>query len=71
MNRSYPEMEFLNGILVEVFGLKLDSFQTRVFVWFSTPIFPFYKCYHEKTRVFLLRGFFVRIFKTRVDYGFI
>jgi hypothetical protein len=35
------ETEFLNGILVEVFGLKLKSFQTHLFVWFSTLAFSF------------------------------
>ncbi len=30
-----------------IFGHKLDSFQAPVFVWFSTPIFPFYKWYRE------------------------
>ncbi len=29
--------------LVEVSGHKLESSQTRVFVWFSNLIFPFYK----------------------------
>jgi hypothetical protein len=36
---TVPEMEFLNAILVEVSGHKLESSQTRVFVWFSTLIF--------------------------------
>ncbi len=38
-----PEMEFLKVFLVEVFGPKLKSSQTRVFAWFSTLIFPCYK----------------------------
>ncbi len=38
-----PVMEFLNGFLVEVSGHKLESSQTRVFVWFSNLIFPFFK----------------------------
>jgi hypothetical protein len=36
-------MELLNGIFIEVSGHKLESSQTRVFVWFSTLIFTFYK----------------------------
>jgi hypothetical protein len=35
---SSPEMEFL----IDISGKKLKSSQTRVFVWFSIPIFPFY-----------------------------
>jgi hypothetical protein len=31
------------AFLVEVSGHKLESSQTRVFVWFSTLIFSFYK----------------------------
>jgi hypothetical protein len=30
-------------LLVEVSGHNHESSQTRVFVWFSTPIFPLYK----------------------------
>jgi hypothetical protein len=42
--RTVPsEMEFLNGILVEVSGHKLEPSQTKVFVWLSTLIFSFYK----------------------------
>jgi hypothetical protein len=36
-------MEFSNDLLVEISGHKLESFQTRVFVWFSTFVFPFYR----------------------------
>ncbi len=39
-------MEFLNGIFCRGFrlsGHKRESFQTWVFVWFFTRIFPFYK----------------------------
>jgi hypothetical protein len=35
-----PEMEFLNGIFTRH---KLESSQTRDFVWLSTLIFPFYE----------------------------
>ncbi len=34
---------FRRAFLVEVSGHKLESSQTRLFVWFSTLIFPFYK----------------------------
>jgi hypothetical protein len=43
MNVCIPEMKFLNGILVEISGHKLESSHTRVFAWFSTRIFPFFK----------------------------
>jgi hypothetical protein len=37
-------MEFLNDIFSRGFsGHKLESYQTRVFAWFSTLIFSFYK----------------------------
>jgi hypothetical protein len=36
-------MVFLNGILVEVSGHKLESSQSQIFVYLSTLIFPFYK----------------------------
>jgi hypothetical protein len=49
----FQEMEFLNEFLVEVSGHKRESFQTRVFVCFSTLIFPL---------VFLFRGFFCKDF---------
>ncbi len=48
---------------VEVSGHKLESSHTRVFVWFSTLIFPFYKMLFMKNSC--LADFFVRIFKTR------
>jgi hypothetical protein len=59
-------MEVLNGIFSEVSGNKLESSLTRVIVWFSTLIFPFYKLQ------FMNRlEFFVRIFKTREEYCFL
>ncbi len=55
---TYPEMEFL----VEVSRHKLESSQAQVFVWFSTPIFPFYKVlFMNRLEFFLFRRFFVRI----------
>jgi hypothetical protein len=36
---AHAEMEFLNGILIEVSGHKLESSQTRVFIWFSFSCF--------------------------------
>jgi hypothetical protein len=47
------EMKFFNAFLVEVSGHKLKSSQTRVFVWFSTIVLPFYKrlfreCMHRR-----------------------
>ncbi len=53
------------AFLVEVSGHKLESSQTRVFVWFSTLFFPFYKMLF----MFSCFGdFFERIIKTRVEY---
>jgi hypothetical protein len=65
-------MEFLNGILVKVSGHELESSQSRVFVWFSTLIFQFYKMLlMNRLEIFLFSGFFVRIFKTREKYCFL
>jgi hypothetical protein len=52
---EYSEMEFLNDI---VSGHKLES-QTRVFVWFSNLIFPFYKILFRNRLEFFFyfRGF--------------
>jgi hypothetical protein len=67
-----PEMEFLNGILVEVSRQKHESSQTLVFVWFSTLIFPFFKMLFMKRLEFsCFVDFFVRIFKTREEFGFL
>ncbi len=49
------------AFLVEVSGHKHESSQTRVFVWFSTIMFPFYKTLFM-TRVFLFRGLFCKDF---------
>jgi hypothetical protein len=68
-------MEFLNGIfIVEVSGHKLESLsQTQVFVFFSyTLIFPFYKLLFKNRLEFsCFAGFFVRIIKSREEYGFL
>jgi hypothetical protein len=53
LTNESPEMKFLNGILAEVSGHKLESSQNQVLVWISTLIFPFYKLLfkaHTKTR---------------------
>jgi hypothetical protein len=66
-----PETEFLNIILVEVSGHKLKSSQTRVFVWFSTLVFPFYNKLFMNRLVFsCFADFFVWFSKTRVEYVF-
>jgi hypothetical protein len=53
---SPPEMEFLNS---KVSGHKLEYCQTRVFVWFSTLIFPIYKMLFINSLDFSLADFFV------------
>jgi hypothetical protein len=59
---AYTEMEF-TAFLVEVSGHKHDSSQTRVFVWFSALIFPFYIMLFMKRLEFsCFADFFVRIF---------
>jgi hypothetical protein len=51
--------------LVEVSGHKLETSQTRVFVWFSTLLSPFYKMLTMKRFEFsCIVDFFVRIIKT-------
>jgi hypothetical protein len=51
---------------------KLESSQTRDFVWFPILIFPFHKMlFMNRLEFFLFRGLYVRIFKTRVEHGFI
>ncbi len=65
------EMEFLNGIFVKVSGHQLESSQTQDFVLIFYPYFSLLqKAIHEQTQVFLFRGFFVRIIKTRVESSF-
>jgi hypothetical protein len=63
------KMTFLNGILVDVFGHKLESPQTRVFVWFPTLIFHFYKTLFMNRLE--LSCFTSCTFKTRIEDGFL
>jgi hypothetical protein len=58
------------AFLVRVSGHKLKSNQTRVFVWFSNLVFPFYKMLFMYRLKFSCLAFFYR-FKTRVLYGFL
>jgi hypothetical protein len=63
-------MEFLNSIFSRGINLSLirleflSGFFLLSFIRFTTAI-------HENTQVFLFRGFFERIFKTREEYGFL
>ncbi len=50
---------------------KLESSQTRALSGFYPHFSVLQNAIHEKTRVFLFHGFFVRIFKTRVKDGFL
>ncbi len=70
---SSPKMEFLNGIFsIEVSGHELESSQARVFVWFSILIIPFYKMlFMNRLEFSCFADIFVRIFKTRVEHGFL
>jgi hypothetical protein len=74
-HRTLPkssEMEFLNGILVEVSSHQLESSQTQDFVWFSNLIFLFYKkLFMNRLEFSCFADFFVRIIKTRVESGFL
>ncbi len=63
-----PEKEFLKVFLIEVSGRSLKSSQTRVFVWFSTVVFC--KMVFMNRIIIFFRGFFIWLFKTRVEYGF-
>ncbi len=63
---QFPGKEYINGNAFAVH--KLESSQTRVFVWFSTRIFLFYKMLFTKSLEFAC---FVCIFKTIVDSGFL
>jgi hypothetical protein len=51
------EMELLNGIFSRGFEHKLKCSQTRVFVWFSTLIFPFCKMLFMNGLEFYFEGF--------------
>jgi hypothetical protein len=63
-------MEFLNGIFSLGFWAK-----TRVFSSFCLVFYPHFSvlpmAIHEQSRVFIFADFFVRIFKTKEEYGFL
>ncbi len=60
------------AFLVEVSGHKLESSQTLVFVWLFTLIFPFFKTlFMNRLEFSCFSDFFVCIFKTRVEFGFL
>ncbi len=68
---EYLEMEFLNNLLVEISGHKLESSQTRVLFSFLPSFFPFYEMLFMKRHKFsCFADFFVCIFKTRVGVFF-
>ncbi len=60
----FPERKFLNGS----FSRGFSSLLRLVFVWLATLIFPFYKMLFMNRLEF---SFFVRILKTREEYGFL
>jgi hypothetical protein len=65
-------MNLQTAFLVEVSEHKLKSSRTRVFVWFSTLIFPFYKMlFMNKLEFSSFAKFFVRTFKAREENGFL
>ncbi len=60
------------AFLVKVSGHKLESSHTRIFVWFSTLIFPFYiMLFMNRLELSCFAGLFARIIKTRDVYGFL
>ncbi len=60
------------AFLVEVSGHKIEYSQTRVFVWFSTLIFPFYKKLFMMNRLkFSCFDTDMFVFKSREEYGFL
>jgi hypothetical protein len=65
-------MPILEDIFVISWVAGFGYSQTRVFVWFSTLVFPFYKMlFMNRLEFSLFHGFFVRVFKTREEYGFL
>jgi hypothetical protein len=59
------------AFLVEVSGHKtvFSDLSFCLVLLFCTCMYPFYKMLiHEYTPVFLFRGFFIRVFKTREEY---
>ena len=71
-----PEGEFMNAILSRVFWEKTQVFCDSSVCWgFYLRFFLLQNAIHEETQVdlslFSSRIFFVRIFKTRLEYGFL
>jgi hypothetical protein len=68
-----PRWNSWTPCFVEVSGHKLEASQTGVFVWFSTLILTFYKMLFMNRLEFccFAKKIFVRIFKTRKEYGFL
>jgi hypothetical protein len=59
-------------VKVSAWAYKLESSQTRVFVWFSTFVFRSYKMlFLNRLEYFCFAHFFVWFFKTRVDDDFL
>jgi hypothetical protein len=59
------------AFLVEASGHKtvFSDLSFCLVLLFCTRMYPFYKMLiHEYTPVFLFRGFFIRVFKTREEY---
>ncbi len=66
-----PEMEFLKCIFSWGFWTLTRVFSDSSFCLVFYPHFSVLQiAIHELTRVFLFRGFFVKIFKAREEYGF-
>jgi len=55
---------------VEASGDKLESSQTRVFVWFSTIVYPFYESYSWIDLSFLVSRIFGRVLKPKKSVVF-
>jgi hypothetical protein len=73
---SDPEGEFMNAILSRVFWAKTQVFCDSSVSWgFYLRFSLLQNAIHEETRVdlslFVSRIFFVRILKTRLEYGFL
>ena len=71
-----PEGEFMNAILSRVFWAKTQVFCDSSVCWgFYLRFSLLQNAIHEETQVdlslFSSRIFFVRIFKTRLEYGFL
>jgi hypothetical protein len=64
-------MEFLNSIFSRGFWALTRVFSQSSFCLVFYPHFSILQnVFHEKTLVFLFRGFFIRIVKARIEYGF-